>query len=397
MQGPMNRPTTVHWVKVSAHCSRAIYGAAHVQVVCDYRKMMNSGARYPSAPREIEMTQGLVTGWIETPAGKVPQVSARLNRSDRLGGFKVRWTIGREGYMVPAGLYAVGVPTRDSMVLVTANYKLSFDALRRELAGIDAWILVLDTKGINVWCAAGKGTFGTGELVNRVKAAGLGDVVSHRRLIVPQLGATGVSAGEVKKLSGFSVAYGPVRAADIPAFLAAGMRATPEMRRVRFSFKDRLVLVPAELASVKTYLVLTIAAFFILSGLTRSGYSPDAVLQVGMRSMINLLLACAAGTALGPLLLPWLPGRSFSMKGFFAGLAACVVCFASGLAGEGGVEMAGWMLLIAALSSFLTMNFTGASTYTSLSGVKKEMRTALPLQLAGAVGGMGLWIAARFL
>jgi len=66
----------------------------------------------------------------------------------------------RMSYAISPGLYAVGNPTKESDVFVSANYKLSFDVLRRELKGFNAWILVLDTKGINVWCAAGKGTFG---------------------------------------------------------------------------------------------------------------------------------------------------------------------------------------------------------------------------------------------
>ena len=99
----------------------------------------------------------------------------------------MRWGIGRMLYRVEPGLYAVGRPDPQSPVLVSANYKLSFDRLRRQLGGWDAWILVLDTKGVNVWCAAGKGTFGTDELVGRVESCRLAEVVAHRRLIVPQL------------------------------------------------------------------------------------------------------------------------------------------------------------------------------------------------------------------
>ena len=152
-------------------------------------------------------------------------------------------------YTVDPGLYAAGNPSPESPVLVTANYKLSFDMLRRELPGIDAWILVLDTKGINVWCAAGKGTFGTGELVRRVKAVKLESVVSHRRLVLPQLGAPGIQAHVVKQESGFAVDFGPVRAADLPAYLRAGRKATPEMRAVRFGWRDRLELTPMEFAA----------------------------------------------------------------------------------------------------------------------------------------------------
>jgi len=92
---------------------------------------------------------------------------------------------------------------------------------------------VLDTHGINVWCAAGRGLFGTDEVVRQVEAVGLSARVSHRKLVLPQLAAPGVAAHEVKRRTGFRVIYGPVRAADIPTFLAARMTATPEMRQVR--------------------------------------------------------------------------------------------------------------------------------------------------------------------
>ncbi|NIM14172.1 MAG: acetyl-CoA synthase subunit gamma [Candidatus Aminicenantes bacterium] len=336
-----------------------------------------------------------ITGWIDTKIGQIPQVPTTLSRSDKWGNLKVRLAIKRMKYKVEPGLYAVGNPDSESMVLVTANYKLSFDTLRKELTGMDAWILVLDTKGINVWCAAGKGTFGTDELVHRIEVTGLKEIVTHRRLIVPQLGATGVAAHKVKKRSGFSVIYGPVRAADIRVFLESGMKVTPEMRRVTFSVYDRLKVIPVEVTTGAGILLIIMAVFFLLSGLNRSGYSFQW--DVGIASVLNLVMAYVAGTILGPLLLPWLPGRSFSLKGAEIGIIAFIVSYFSNLAGTHIVQIAAWLLLIGALSSFLTMNFTGASTYTSLSGVKKEMRAAVPLQIVAAVIGIGLWITGRFI
>jgi acetyl-CoA decarbonylase/synthase complex subunit gamma len=299
-------------------------------------------------------------------------------------------------YFVEPGLYAAGNPDSDSVVLVSANYKLSFDALRKELGGLDAWILVLDTKGINVWCAAGKGTFGTDEIVNRVGLVGLEKIVNHRRLIVPQLGASGVATHEVRKHCGFSVIYGPIRACDIFAFIQAGMKATAQMRQVRFSLYDRLVLTPVEFVMSVKYLLFVIALFVILSGINASGYSSHLVTKNGVRAVVNLLSAYFGGVVIGPLLLPWLPGRSFSFKGFSVGLILAAVLFLLKLTG-GQLETIAWMFLIAVVSSFLTMNFTGASTYTSLSGVKKEMRIAVPMQVATAVLGTGIWIVSRFL
>ena len=150
-----------------------------------------------------------IVGRLTTAVGEVPQVATSLTWRDRLGAWRVRWAIGRMRYRIPAGLYAVGNPNDESPVLVTANYKLTFDRLRSQMAGRDAWILVLDTKGVNVWCAAAKGTFGTDELVHRIEATRVASVVSHDMLILPQLAAVGVTAHEVHKRSGFRVDVRP--------------------------------------------------------------------------------------------------------------------------------------------------------------------------------------------
>ena len=329
----------------------------------------------------------------------IPQVPVDLSWADRLGAWKARWGIGRMHYTVEPGLYAVGNPTPGSVVLVTANYKMSFDALRSQLNGRDAWIMVLDTKGINVWCAAGKGTFGTDEIVNRVEATVLHDVVSHKKLVLPQLGAPGVSAHEVRSRTGFSVVYGPVRAEDLPAFLDAGMKATPEMRRVHFPMRDRVVLTPIELVGWGKYVLFAAVAFFLLAGLSRAGYSVALAVDRGLPAVVMLLAAWLAAVVLGPMLLPWLPGRAFSAKGVWIGLAmGAIAYFALPLPGilENWPTLAAWLLMLPVVTSFIVMNFTGASTYTSLSGVKREMRIAVPLQLVGAVLGLGLWLTGRF-
>ena len=146
-------------------------------------------------------------------------VQSRLTSADYLDHFLARVGINRMHHRVTPGLYALGNPTSESPVFVTANYTLSFDALRSALPGIDGYILVLDTQGVNVWCAAGEGTFGTDELVRRIEACQLNEVVSQRLLILPQLGAPGIAAHEIRKRSGFKVEYGPVRAADLPEYL----------------------------------------------------------------------------------------------------------------------------------------------------------------------------------
>lgn len=345
-----------------------------------------------SPPR---LDQPFVVSSVSTPAGTVPQVSAELTPADFWGTIKVRWGVRRMNYMVDPGLYALGCPDEKSPVLISANYKLSFDTLRSALKGRHLWILVLDTNGVNIWCAAGKGTFSTAELVRRLQFSRLEEVVSHRRLIVPQLAAPGVAAHEVKKLSGFKVTYGPIRAADLPAFIDRGFKATSEMRLKTFSTWERLVLVPVELVTTLKMAIIVVPIFVFLGGLGGSSGYWDDLTNHGLFAAAALLSGVLAGTVLAPILLPWLPGRAFALKGSILGLlvalALVFVWNADSIQGFITLENLAWILIVSALSAYCTMNFTGASTYTSLSGVKKEMRWAVPMQIAAAAVGLAIW------
>jgi len=340
-----------------------------------------------------------VVGRLATPVGDVPQVSTNLTWRDRLGGWKLRWAIGRMAYRVFPGLYAVGNPTDQSPVLVTANYKLTFDHLRSQLHGRDAWLLVLDTKGVNVWCAAAKGTLGTDELLRRIGMTGVRALVSHDMLILPQLAAVGVSAHDVRKASGLRVIFGPVYAADLPRFLETGFKS-PEMHRVRFSLMDRLVLVPVELVQWMTKAFLVGACLMLLASLGADGFALERLFSVGVPSAVMLLIVVALAVTLGPTLLPWLPGRAFSVKGASLGLLlAVVVLLTRGLMAGGNIrvlDLVAWCLAIPTISSFTLMGFTGSTPYTSLSGVRREVRLAVPPQLAAAAVATVVFVLGRF-
>lgn len=325
-----------------------------------------------------------VTGSIHTPKGRVPAVSTKLHFKDILGACKVRWGIGRMKYKINPGLYAIGKPDHTSPVLVSANYKLTFDALRKELSGLDCWILILDTKGINVWCAAGKGTFGTDELVRRISETGLSEIVSHRKLILPQLGASGVSAHEVTKQTGFSVVYGPVRAKDIKTFIDSGFKASEEMRTVKFTMWNRLVLTPIELVTAAKF-SLTIFGILFLINLF-------AARPFGLADFIAYTGAVVTGTFITPLLLPLIPGRAFAWKGWLSGLLWTLgFIFVKGwFVPEVLLLAIGYLLVLPSVSAYFAMNFTGSSTYTSFSGVIKEMKTAVPLIAISSAAGIVL-------
>lgn len=292
-------------------------------------------------------------------------------------------------YKVEPGLYGLGQPDPSSPVLVTANYKLSFDHLRGALPELSAWILVLDTAGINVWCAAGKGTFGTEELVERVRGVGLDRIVDHRDLVLPQLGAVGVAGHQVTRATGFKVHWGPVEARDLPAWLARDRKASPQMRTKGFPLSERLALVPMEVVgSFKwsmTATALVLALGWALGGSPWSGVPMAVAVAMGV---------LGGGVAM-PLLLPWLPGRPFALKGAWTGILAALL--PAWLARGSWLEAAGVALVTVAWSSFLALNFTGASILTSLSGVRREMRVAIPTLAVGALLGLAAWIAGLLL
>ena len=138
------------------------------------------------------------------------------------------------------GLRSVGSPGEHSPVLLTANYALTVRRLLRSLRGIDAWIVVAPAKGINVWCAAAGGLLTTHQVVMALKTSGVADRVQHRNVILPQLAATGVEGLQVFRRARWRVRFGPVRACDIPDYLAAGGEKSDAMRRVEFSLRERL-------------------------------------------------------------------------------------------------------------------------------------------------------------
>ncbi len=337
-----------------------------------------------------------VEGFVQTSAGPVPRVKTALQWCDHLGTIRARLAIYRDQYKIAPGLYCVGKPDAHAPVLVTTNYKLTFDALRKELQTVSAWILVLDTRGINVWCAAGKDLFSTTELIERVRHTDLKKIVSHNQLILPQLAATGVAAHHVKKAIGIKVIYGPVRAHDIPTFLADDLMLAPAMRQVTFNTLERVILIPVELAHLPKPSFWVLLVVFVISGIGTQVFSFSAAWGRGIMLAAAYGTGIFAGAIVTPTLLPWIPGRSFAVKGAMIGGASAIVTavlFRTELQFLGTVAL---VLCTIAVSSYLAMNFTGSTPFTSPSGVEKEMRKAIPLQASALLIALVAWIGSAF-
>lgn len=198
---------------------------------------------------------------------------------------------------VTTGLYRIGHPDRKSPVLVTGNYDLTVRRLVRELDGqVDCWLVVANSRGINVWCAAGGGHFTAEDVISALRTSGVMEVVDHHALILPQLCANGVDGWKIRRETHWGVHWGPVRARDIPAYLAAGRNKTEAMRHVQFPLKDRLEMTTAMLILYGAVLAVLSLIFWRTHTLTILG--------------VMALLGYFYGV-----FLPWLPGRDGLGKG----------------------------------------------------------------------------------
>ena len=185
-------------------------------------------------------------------------------------------------------LIRVGRPGRESPVLLTGNYDLTVRRVLRALRGQDAYLLAAPTRGINVWCSAAGGLLTAHQVISILRTSGISELVDHRRLILPQLSATGVERKLVEQRTGWHVVFGPVYARDLPAYLAEG-RKTEAMRQVRFPLLERLEMALAWAFPVS-----------VVGGL---------VLAIGWRHLLLPFLAMVwAVTFALYLFFPWLPG-----------------------------------------------------------------------------------------
>jgi ferredoxin len=233
----------------------------------------------------------------------------------------------------------VGDPGRESPVLVTGNYDLTVRRLLRALVDVDAWVVVASSAGINVWCAASGGHLGTHQIVTALKVSGVADRVAHRRAILPQLAATGVEAREVRRRSGWTVRFGPVRAEDLPRYLREGQRKDESMRRVRFGLPERVEMAVAW-AAPTSLLIATAAA------LLRPNWALPLV-------AMSFSLAFAVFVLLDRLPHP--------RRAVFAAAAASATAITVVVAGGSSTAVVGGVVACAALTAVLTFDYSGST------------------------------------
>ncbi len=247
------------------------------------------------------------------------------------------------------GLRRVGDPGPDAPVLLTGNFTLTVRRLTGVLRGRDAFVLVADSRGINVWCAAGGGHLTHHDVISAIRTSGLADAVTHRELILPQLSATGVERRKITEATGFATRWGPARLEDLPAFLDRGRRVHRGERTMRFPLWERM-----EMATT-----WAVPMLFVV-GLVLWPLAGPRILAAAAASLITVVAAVFA-------LLPRLnlgPGRRWPILGAFAALGFGVACAVLALAGRlapGPVIWVGGVSLLA--GAVLSVDLEGTTPW----------------------------------
>ncbi|MBN1657343.1 MAG: 4Fe-4S binding protein [Anaerolineae bacterium] len=246
------------------------------------------------------------------------------------------------------GLKVVGAPGRDAPVWVTCNFDLTVRRVLRALDGLDGYLLVAPSKGINVWCASGGGMFNAHSVISAVKTSRIEERVDHRTLILPQLAATGVDVAYIEAQTGWGCKFGPVYARDLAAYHAHGEQKTRAMCRVEFPLRDRLEMAVMWAAPL-SMITSVVAALF------------DWRLVPGVLALIwGFSLFLFAGY---DAVMHHVPGPVGLVKVLLLGLvgATGVTVWGLGAAGWSVGRVAGWSVGILAVALVLGFDLDGSS------------------------------------
>ncbi len=295
----------------------------------------------------------------ERAVPEVAGVSTTLTFGDRLVNLVAYSSLYMTFLRVEPGLYKVGEPGPAAPLLVTANFTLTFNLVRRALRGMDAYVLVVDTRGINVWCAAAAGKFDAREVALSHRAFRLAEVRHREPAVLPKLSATGVAKYKLGDDFGVKAVFGPVYIRDFGAYLAAGYRKTPAMNRVDWGLAKRVEV-------TWFFALLNAAAVALPLAFFHRLYSPLVVAAV---AAISLLVG---------VLYPWLPTRLYSIKGLAAAAPVAVSLLTyKWLAGGGASSLGKWAIFLAWAGILLGLEYAGNTSVSSASQMNEEFKPGL--------------------
>jgi ubiquinone/menaquinone biosynthesis C-methylase UbiE len=275
---------------------------------------------------------------------------------------------------IDPGIYKSGNPNINSPIIVTANYEFTYIKVMRDLKGLDAWVLCVDSNGINVWCAARGNDFGNNQLIEAIEATGLQKITEKKTLILPQLSAGGVATPELHKKATnfpFRVVYGPVWSKDLPEFLENRPARKPDrMKLAKFTLKHRFrgFITHTTFLLRKIFLLPLIALFFVSFALTLVGLF-DKLWWAG-----ELLLWIVISNSVITFLFPLSKfTRRFIVKGIFFGALNSILLGILTFLLHSSIFYTLWNTsLFFWISFFSTMSLSGYTMATSPSEIQEE-------------------------
>ncbi len=118
------------------------------------------------------------------------------------------------------GIYEINNPAKDSPVIITSNFSLTYFIVSGEVESsrVPCWLLIKDTEGLSVLTGWAAGKFVADAIAPFVKKCGIGERISHKSLVIP--GAAASISGELEEeLPGWNIQIGPREAAYLAPLL----------------------------------------------------------------------------------------------------------------------------------------------------------------------------------
>ena len=279
---------------------------------------------------------------------------------------------------IEPGLYEAGTPAEDSPILVTANYEFTYIKVMRDLKDLNAWILCVDSNGINVWCAARGNDFGNKQLLEVVNATGIEKIANSKKLFLPQLSAGGISIPQLPKEFPFKIVFGPVWSKDLKSFLEnRPMKKPDSMKLAKFSLFHRIRagITHTTFLFRKIFfipLVVLFCSFLILNQLENLWWIGELILWIILSNMIIAIFFPLSYFT-----------RTFIIKSIFYGILNLVV-----------ISSISWIIhnsitflllnsgIVFWISFFSTMSFSGYTMATNPREIQNEYPTFRKINLS---------------
>ncbi|MFX1457810.1 MAG: hypothetical protein ACFFDB_20770, partial [Promethearchaeota archaeon] len=277
---------------------------------------------------------------------------------------------------IEPGIYQSGNPNEKSPLIATANYLYTYIKVMRALKGVDAWVLCVDSNGINVWCAARGDNFGNKQLIEVVEASGIDKITTRKTLILPQLSAGGVAAPLIASEAPnfpFNLLYGPVWAKYLPQFLKERPAKKPDkwkLAKFTSSHRLRAFITHTTFLLRKVFFLPTIILLALLFGL--SIIYPFWLSKIWRVGEIWLWIIITNG-----LIATFFPlsefTRKFIFKGIFFGALNIIILGGLTLILHNNFYLILWNCIFYFwLAFFSTMSMSGYTMATSPGEIQEE-------------------------